>query len=826
MFLPRAAGLAHVAALLLLPLAALPAAPANSDPVYRSLRDAALGDTLVVENVVLHRDYAVITLKSGTIGFTVPVMARDTVAVFSGEGEFLFTPSLSVEKNHLRNLTGQDTVRETFDRALFTFTDGTGREIRDQLKSRASGARLEETLRDYRKQLRSSPENARTMVEDIVTSSSMDNVEADLLADLMKPGQPGFFSAYLHGRKHSDLRFHVKPRGALPALPSPEEVAVIVTGTEGGEEGIWYLSHLAGELEARKASSSEDKRVVQAQKYRIETTIAKNDHFKGSAELTLRALAAGERVIKLGLLPALRVSRVASDGQETAFIQEGRREDGSFYVILPQALDLGSTHQLSIEYEGDRVVRKEGGGNFSVGARESWYPSVNSFQDHAHYELDFKVPKQYTLVSVGKLVKEWVEQDMACSRWTSETPIAVAGFNYGLFTKKQITDSRSGLQIEGYATQEVPDYLKFPSGVPERGGRGPIQPGEDRPAPLLGNLTPSRLSESAMAQAQLAMRLYETYFGKAPFGRLAITQQPEFNFGQSWPTLIYLPLSAYLDSTQRYALMGGIQSRLTDFVDEVTAHEVAHQWWGHMVSWKTYHDQWLSEGFALFSAGLYLQATEKSPDKYLKYWEHARDELVQKNQLGRRPMDAGPVWMGLRLETGKTQGAYDRVVYRKGGYVLYMLRQLMFDPKEGDKPFIAMMQDFVKQHMNQSASTEDFQRIADRHIRPEMDLERNGKLDWFFLEWVYGTAIPRYKFDYTVTPGSEGNWILKASLTQSEVTPDFAMLVPIYLDFDGQLTRLGTIRLHGNTTLDNIEVKLPKKPKRVLINAFHDVLTQ
>jgi aminopeptidase N len=182
--------------------------------------------------------------------------------------------------------------------------------------------------------------------------------------------------------------------------------------------------------------------------------------------------------------------------------------------------------------------------------------------------------------------------------------------------------------------------------------------------------------------------------------------------------------------------------------------------------------------------------------------------------------------MGLRLETGKTQGAYDRVVYRKGGYVLYMLRQLMFDPKEGDKPFIAMMQDFVKQHMNQSASTEDFQRIADRHIRPEMDLERNGKLDWFFLEWVYGTAIPRYKFDYTVTPGSEGNWILKASLTQSEVTPDFAMLVPIYLDFDGQLTRLGTIRLHGNTTLDNIEVKLPKKPKRVLINAFHDVLTQ
>ena len=110
-------------------------------------------------------------------------------------------------------------------------------------------------------------------------------------------------------------------------------------------------------------------------------------------------------------------------------------------------------------------------------------------------------------------------------------------------------------------------------------------------------------------------------------------------------------MSAYLDSTQRFRLMG-LQNSLTEFVDEVTSHEVSHQWWGHLVGWKTYHDQWLSEGFAEFSAGLYLQATEKSPDKFLKYWEHARDLIVQKNQFGRRGTDAGPVWMGLRLDSG------------------------------------------------------------------------------------------------------------------------------------------------------------------------------
>jgi aminopeptidase N len=164
------------------------------------------------------------------------------------------------------------------------------------------------------------------------------------------------------------------------------------------------------------------------------------------------------------------------------------------------------------------------------------------------------------------------------------------------------------------------------------------------------------------------------------------------------------------------------------------------------------------------------------------------------------------------------------VMYEKGAYVLHMLRQMMRDQKEGDRPFMVMMHDFVQQHLNRNASTESFQRVVEKHMTPAMNIRGDGKMDWFFQEWVYGTAIPKYKLDYTLTE-ENGKTMLKGSVTQSEVTDDFIMLVPIYLDFDGQIARLGAAKLIGNSSIP-VNVPLPKRPKRVLLNYMHDVLEQ
>jgi hypothetical protein len=785
----------------------LSAASAATDPLYKSLREAPLADSFVVENIVLKRDTGVLTLKTGAIAFTAPALGRDTIAVFSGEGEFTFTALSPIDKAYMASLTGQDSVSEQFDRALFCFSDDTGKEIRASAKTHSNDPKLAEILKEYRHHLRSRPDPPHSMLEYLLTDESMDNLEADLLTDLYNPHAPGFFSAYLHARKHSDLRFYVRPRGAFPGMTSPEEVAVINLDPEAKEEGVWYLSHLQREIMAHAASSDENNRIVEAESYKIDTTIAKNDHFTATTEIQFHAVTDGDRVIKFDLLPNLRVSRVSSGGQDVPFIQEDRKEDASFYVVMAEPMAKGSAHQLLIEYAGDKVVHKAGGGNFSVEARESWYPNVNTFRDHARYDLTYKVPKQYTLVSVGNVEKQWTEKDTACSHWVSDTPIAVAGFNFGLFKNKKLTDKDSGFVVDGYATTEPPDDLAI---------------AKDNPG--VGSLAPSNMMDQPMSEAEVAERIYDLWFGKSVFNHIAVTQQPQFNFGQSWPNLVYLPLWAYLDPTQRYMLLSHIEQGLSDFVDEVTPHEVSHQWWGHMVGWSTYHDQWLSEGFATFSAGLYLQLTEKTPEKYLKYWQNARLYLLEKNSFGNRRNDAGPVWLGQRLDSARNRAAYDAVVYRKGAYVLHMLRMMMYDNKEGEKPFIDMMHDFVSQYMSKNASTEGFERVVEKHMSPAMNLAKTGKMDWFFHQWLYATSVPRYKFEYTLTDSDGGKCLLKATVTQSEVPQSFLMPVPLYADFDGKMSRLGTVAMLGSSTSNEIKLMLPKRPKRVMINYWHDIL--
>lgn len=783
-----------------------PAGPA--DPVYGELRNATVQESVIAENIVLQRDSGEITLKSGTISFLTPAMGKVTGAVFRGEGEFTLDPALPSEAIFLAGTYGMLEVRESFKEAVFFFTDGTYEELRGAGATRPSTEDDVKTLERLRKRLRSSPKEPRSTVEAQLSGEDIDNVEAEILADLYEESSHGFFSAYIKGDKYQDLRFHVRPRGAVYGINSGEEVALINLDPGNPDEGIWYLAHLSSEYQGGAVDTNEGKWVVDAQSYDISTDIDGGENLAASTTMELQSLRDGLRVLRLGLLPDLRVSSVRFNDQPTTFIQEDVRADGSLYVVLPAPMPKGRSFALTVDYAGKNVISSEGGGNYSVGARTSWYPTVNTFSDQALYHLTFRVPKNYILVSVGDRVREERQDKIMLTEWKSEVPLAVAGFNYGEFKKKDLKIKEiNDFELEGLANRDVPDYLK------------PIQ----RSIP---SLRPSRMIDLAISEADASLRIYSDWFGQLPYRRLAITQQPESNFGQSWPGLVYLPIIAFFDSTQRYMIFDQINGSVNSFIQEVTPHEVAHQWWGHMVGWDSYRDQWLSEGFADFSAGLFLQLTNSSPDRYYKFLSDAQKAILTPNSFGYSPNDVGPLSMGQRLNTARTGRSYQNLIYPKGAYVLHMIRMMMWDPQTGDERFRTMMHDFVETHLHRNASSASFQAVVEKHMPGNMNLTGNGSLDWFFSEWVYGTDVPKYDFKYEVGEDPAGGYVITFDLTQSEVSDNFAMPVPLYVKWKGRTIRAGFVSIQGNKTLSGLKIKVPERPDEVVLNANYDILAR
>jgi hypothetical protein len=788
---------------------------ANSDAGYRKLRDMGLGETYHVENFTLTLDAGTFQFKSGTITFLALVDRLETGAIFVGQGHFTLQPADDINKREMLRRAGAPSAEEDFSEVVFRFTGNQYIRFTSALDARMeTPPEAAAAFSRWKDKVRHRHEIPEGFTQAILQNETIDNVDADVLAAIYNPAHPIFFNAYMHGTPHKDLRFFIRTRvGAIPQLDSPEEVALI--NCNGGEldDGVWYSAHLLSELKARTANSLEDKRLFATHRYNIETVIAKNDHLYGRATITFEPLIAGERVMKFGLLPTLRVTRVTDQaGQDLHFIQENKKEDGSFYAVLNEAPAMRQEHSISVEYVGDKVLANAGNGSYYVSARDSWYPNLNGFGEKSLYDLTFKVPPSEVLISVGKLQGQSTEAGFAVSHWVTPVPVAVAGFNYGQYKKIDYPDNITHYQLSGYYLTELPNSL---------------QPYEH--SAFLGAMSPTAMTKYALDQTRAQMQVCTVFFGRAPYDNVNITEQPNFNFGQSWPNLVYLPISAYIDSTQRWLLFGEINTKFSGFVQEVTPHEVAHQWFGHGVGWASYHDQWLSEGFAEFAAGLFLQQATgpKWQKDYIDFWERQRVRILEKNNFGVSPNDAGPLWLGERLVSPRSPLAYQGVTYSKGAYVLLMLRSLLYDDHaSGDKreqAFVDMMHDYMESYRDTPASTESFKAIAEKHMTKQMDIQQNGRLDWFFNEWVYGTQVPRYSFKYEFKPGDGGKIKVHAEITQSEVDDHFAMFVPVFADFGNGMVRLGAVGIAGNTTR-TVDFILDRQPKKVALNFYKDIL--
>jgi Peptidase family M1 domain len=782
----------------------------NSNATYQQLRRLLPGGpNLAVQEFVLKRDAATFTFHSGSFALYGEVNGKITGAAFRGSGSLHLVPPTGEERHSLSLLTKQPELDETFSTAVLRFTDATADEIR---KAATQQGIASPDMTQAGQQLASA---LRTKLNW--------NLDARLLEDVLSPAPGGFFLASINGQKYaSKMIFMIDPHGARDV--SPEEVELMTWNDN--RSGIWAAFHNQDEYHSGIADGNEANDTYTIDHQDLNTTIQKNGELSGVAQSSLRSSVDGLAVVPLELFPSLRVSDVrTADGTPLDFIQENKDDDPDFAVILAKPLKKGEKIDLRVTYAGKDAVVSEGSGNYYLtgGARESWYPSakVGGLGSYATYHMLFHLPKGIDIVATGNQVSETQDGNQTTTEWTANVPIPVAGFNMGRFQKEEVR-LKSGFVVDAYANTDLPDNVR--SLLDQVNGSGPQQVDAGSTGMALGTLSTLAMLKPAMAQGEIAVALYSRYFGPLQFTHLAVTQQTPCNYGQSWPMLVYLPICAFWDTTIRHELGLDWDSM---YWKVVTPHEVAHQWWGQTVSFRSYRDQWMSEGFADFSASIFLQATNKNNDVFRDFWQEERRSLTEKNAQGFRPIDVGPVTMGYRLENSRSGASVTRdLIYPKGAYILHMLRMMNWNARDGDKWLMATLQDFVETYRQQPATTEDFKAILEKHITPEMDLDGNHRLDWFFNEYVYGTALPHYTFHADMKPDGPGT---DAALTivQSNVDPSFKMLVPLYAQLkDGRVIRLGEITLLGNTTFQK-ELRLGEMPSpiaRLMINYYNDVL--
>jgi aminopeptidase N len=300
--------------------------------------------------------------------------------------------------------------------------------------------------------------------------------------------------------------------------------------------------------------------------------------------------------------------------------------------------------------------------------------------------------------------------------------------------------------------------------------------------------------EDVEADVTNSLAFFTNAFGAPLFHHYYATEIPYFH-GQAFPGMIHLSFATFL----------GLRDGGED--ESFRAHEMAHQWWGIAVEPASYRDAWLAEGFAEFSGMWYMQTILHDNDKYFKMLRQSRDEI-------RRQRDkAAPIGLGYRAAES-WRGSYALTTYQKGAWVLHMLRNMMIDSHTmSEDRFKLMMRDYYEAYKGKRATTLDFQRIVEKHVgRP---------MDWFFDDWVYGTAVPTYTFAWNVEPADGGKFTAHLRIKQTDAPPSFAMYVPLRIKFE-QGEALVRVLVRGPLTEQTIT--LPAEAKSMELSPFESVL--
>ncbi|MBP7744598.1 MAG: Ig-like domain-containing protein [Phycisphaerae bacterium] len=482
------------------------------------------------------------------------------------------------------------------------------------------------------------------------------------------------------------LGWGVTSATAVGAGTAPEHKSAHVGGTALEQGHQW--SHMSGAaLEQWYAAQPRDERAADTdvRHYHLDLTIDAAGHWLGGSNtMTVRSLVAGLSVFRFRLHDVLTISDLRVGGVPVTWT---RLDEANIDVTLDRPYGAGEEFALYVAYSGypqsvgsfgSITFRLRGGVPEAFTESDPWYaytwwPAKDDLLDKTTADLWFTVPATQKVASNGVLLGvDDVGGGLQRYRWKTEYPTedylyCFATTNFDVFEDTWTYDGASmPLQFFIY---------------PEHNTAG---------------------NRAAWLRCKTMLTTYSDVFGTYPFAN------------EKYGMLEWGGAGAMEHQTM---------TSMLGFDEGTVAHELAHQWWGDWVTYATWHDIWLSEGFATYSEALWREFQPGSPGAP---WLHA-------NMANKRPSEpSGSVYV-YNPDSIEAIFAYN-TTYLKAAWVLHMLRHVV-----GDAAFFDLLAAYRAAYGGENAATtEDFVALAESATGRE--------LSWYFDQWIYGVGAPFYVY--------------------------------------------------------------------------------
>jgi hypothetical protein len=727
------------------------------------------GEAIEIESeVTFKKDVGLFKLIEGTLYQCSTYNGIPHSLVFIGKGEFAFIPPNEIERKQLHRFYEMENYSTSFDELFLLFHDGTYEEI---VKNNVF-KKIKSNQADY---------FIQKCVE-YLKECDVSNSRSDFLRSIMMQEKCGFFYAHIEESVSNQVFFQINPFEFEEITFMKDAKGSALIGSSKWREIVNQFSAQAKTFE-QFSIKKPNKYFLDLLFYRIESTIADDLDFSAKCILDFKDLETEQRWVMFYLYEELIVDSVKWEDGESAIFFNPRNSSEVWIECMRNKLDRNQ-HSITIYYHGDLLEKNELGWIY-LKSSIFWYPRYDN-HEKAAFGLIFHYPAKYELVSVGDLANKVEQNDVTTSTWFCNTPSRNISFNIGQFEVHDvINESRQTVNV--YISEFGHEQIS----------RNLVQ---------YGILSMSDASEFIAQDVANSMALFTELFGEPPFNVVRVTEIPYLH-GEAFPSFIHLSWATV------------IQTNFEGEDEIFRAHETAHQWWGVGVDFDNYHDQWLSEGFAQYSGLLYLQVAKNDNELFFDILDKWKDDILNvRNYFFGSGQEAGPIWLGYRTSSSSTPGDYNLIVYKKGAWVLHMLRGMLLDLNTmNEDKMKKMMKEFYATYRDKNASTSGFKKIVDKHFGEDMK--------WFFNQYIYGTDIPKYNVAYKAEKTPEGKTIITLRIRQEEVSNDFKMYVPVKIVLNEE--RVGRIRIEvkGKETIFTTPA-LEGEVEEIVFNDLESVLCE